>query len=53
MSHILYKSESYQIIGVCMKIHTHMGFGFLESVYAEILEKSLCAYISLMKEKRS
>jgi len=39
MNHILYKEESYRIIGICMKIHTQMGSGFLESVYAEILER--------------
>lgn len=36
--HIIYKEESYRIIGVCMEIHRAMGRGFLESVYSEILE---------------
>lgn len=36
---ILYKDESYQIIGICMNIHSTMGHGFLEAVYSEILEK--------------
>ena len=36
---ILYKDESYKIIGICMYIHSKLGFGFLESVYCEILEK--------------
>ena len=36
---IIYKDESFKIIGICMNIHSTMGFGFLEAVYAEILEK--------------
>ncbi|WP_262150675.1 GxxExxY protein [Chryseobacterium foetidum] len=36
---IIYKDESYKIIGICMNIHSIMGFGFLEAVYAELLEK--------------
>jgi len=36
---ILFKEESFKIIGICMKIHSTMGKGFLESVYSEILEK--------------
>lgn len=38
---ILFKDESYKIIGICMKIHSAMGKGFLEAVYCEILEKEL------------
>ena len=36
---ILYKNESYKIIGCCMKIHIELGSGFLEAVYEEVLEK--------------
>ena len=36
---ILHKDESYNIIGICMNIHSNLGFGFLEAVYCEILEK--------------
>lgn len=36
---ILYKEESYKIIGICMNIHSTMGNGFLEAVYGEVLEK--------------
>lgn len=36
---ILYKEESYKIIGICMNIHSTMRIGFLEAVYCEVLEK--------------
>lgn len=36
---IIYKDESYVIVGACMKVHRALGPGFLEAVYEEALEK--------------
>ena len=38
-SKIIYKDESYAIVGACMKVHRALGPGFLEAVYEEVVEK--------------
>ncbi|MCF8334642.1 MAG: GxxExxY protein [Bacteroidales bacterium] len=38
MSDIIYKEESYQIIGKCFEVHNNLGPGFLEIVYKDALE---------------
>jgi GxxExxY protein len=36
---LIYKDESYEIVGACFEVYKTMGCGFLESVYQECLEK--------------
>lgn len=38
MSDLIYKDESYEIIGKCMEAHNNLGPGFLEIVYKDALE---------------
>jgi GxxExxY protein len=40
---ILFKDESYKIIGACFEVYKEMGCGFLEPVYHECLEIELAA----------
>ena len=38
MNSILYKDESYSIIGCCIEVYNILGRGFLEVVYKDALE---------------
>ena len=53
MVDLLFKDECYAIIGACMKVHTTLGSGFLESVYSEALCKEFGKRkIPFVKEKK-
>ena len=43
MAELILKDECYQIIGLCMKVHTKLGKGFKEIVYKDALEVELKA----------
>jgi GxxExxY protein len=38
MAEIVYKEESYRIIGACFEVYNQKGFGFTEPVYQECLQ---------------
>ncbi|ROI05097.1 GxxExxY protein [Chryseobacterium sp. G0240] len=38
MADLVYKQESYTIIGICMEVHNNLGAGFSEIVYKDALE---------------
>lgn len=35
---MIFKEESYRIIGICMEVHNNLGHGFSEIVYKDALE---------------
>jgi len=41
MPEILYKDESYKIIGACFEVYKQKGSGFTESIYQECLQIEL------------
>ena len=53
MKDIIYKEESFKIIGICMEVHNNLGAGFLEIVYKDALEYEFRkANISYEREKK-
>ena len=38
MNELIYKQESFQIIGICMDVHRNLGAGFIEAVYKDAIE---------------
>jgi GxxExxY protein len=43
MKEIVYKEESYKIMGACFEVYKAMGCGFLEAVYQECLQLELAS----------
>lgn len=41
MANIIYKIESYEIMGACFEVYKEKGSGFVEAVYQECLEIEL------------
>lgn len=53
MSHLLFKEESYKIIGICMEIHRILGMGLKEINYKDAMEIDFIdAQITFNREKR-
>ncbi|QDT03124.1 hypothetical protein K227x_15050 [Rubripirellula lacrimiformis] len=38
MAEVLFKNESYKIVGACFEVYNEMGCGFVEPVYQECTE---------------
>jgi GxxExxY protein len=53
MQHIIYKDESYKIIGACLEVHNELGSGFAEPIYQESLAYEFkLRNIPFIKEKQ-
>lgn len=52
MEKILFKEETYQIIGICMEVHRELSFGFSEIVYKDAIEmEAIIKTIQVEREK--
>ena len=51
MPEVIYKDESYRVIGACFEVYNEKGCGFTEPVYQECLEVK--AVSALTDEHRS
>jgi len=53
MAEIIFKEESYEIVGACMEVHSGLGMGFREAVYKDALEVEFRKrQIPFVREKR-
>lgn len=41
MSDLIYKQESYDVMGACFEVYKEMGSGFVEPIYHECLEREM------------
>lgn len=41
MSDLIYKQESYDVMGACFEVYKEMGAGFVEPIYHECLEREM------------
>ncbi len=41
MTDLIYKDEAYELTGICMEVHNHLGPGLLEIIYKEAIEWEL------------
>lgn len=48
---IIFKEESYRIVGACFAVYTNKGNGFLEAVYQECLSLEFCMQGIPFREK--
>jgi GxxExxY protein len=52
MEDLIYKEETYDIIGICMEVHKNLGRGHSEAVYKDALEYEFkLAEIEYLREK--
>jgi len=41
MGNLIYKEESYELLGILFEVHNHLGGGFLEIVYSDAVQYEL------------
>ena len=53
MAELIFKEESYELIGICMEVHSELGMGFMEIVYKDALEYEFkCHGIPYIRERK-
>lgn len=38
MENLIYKNETYSLVGICMEVHNELGPGLLEIIYKEAIQ---------------